>query len=388
VAPARLRWLVAGGVAVFFAALALSVVAGLRVSVGAAGVGKPPATKPKPKPRVVRRLAPPPAEVTVVAVGDLTFGRGGVSAPGGAQALFARVRGSLQGDLVVGNLETTLGTGLRGKCLLGATGCYSFQAPPSFARGLQRVGFDVLNVANNHANDYGLAGRAQTRAALAKAGLRSTGRPGQIAIVRAGTIRVALVGLAPYPWAQDLLDVPAAQALVRRASRQADVVVAMLHIGAEGSGHEHVRPGMESYLGERRGDPLLVGHALVNAGADLVLGSGPHVLRGLELYRGRLIAYSLGNFSGYHTLSTSGLGGISAILRARVDRSGRIEGGRLVPVHLVGAGAPQLDRSAQAVRLVARLGREDFGAHAVKLLRDGTLALGPRRAPGPQRAPR
>ena len=162
----------------------------------------------------------------------------------------------------------------------------------------------------------------------------------------------------------------------------------MLHLGAEGSGHEHVRPGMEWYLGERRGDPLLIGHALVDAGADLVLGSGPHVLRGLELYHGRLLAYSLGNFSGYHTLSTSGLGGISGILRVRVDRTGRVKEGRLVPVRLVGSGTPQLDPSSQAARLVGRLGREDFGARGMKLGRDGTLLLGPRPAPGPQRARR
>ena len=79
-----------------------------------------------------------------------------------------------------------------------------------------------------------------------------------------------------------------------------------MHAGAEGSDRAHVEPGPETYLGEPRGDSVAFTHAVVDAGADLVVGSGPHVLRGLEWYRGRLIAYSLGNASGYRTLSTAG----------------------------------------------------------------------------------
>ena len=118
--------------------------------------------------------------------------------------------------------------------------------------------------------------------------------------------RVAVLGFAPYPWAQSLLDLPAAQALVRKADTWADLVVVTMHAGAEGADHEHVDPGTERFLGESRGNVVAFAHAVVRAGADLVVGSGPHVLRGMEWYRGRLIAYSLGNFVGYGTLNTSG----------------------------------------------------------------------------------
>jgi hypothetical protein len=215
----------------------------------------------------------------------------------------------------------------------------------------------------------------KTSAALVSAGLRYTGRPGQITVLRAGSLRVALVGLAPYRYAQNLLDLPAARELVRRAARRAQLVVAVLHVGAEGAGHEHVRPGMETYLGESRGDPMLVAHALVESGADLVVGSGPHVLRGLEWYRGRLIAYSLGNFTGYHTLNTTGISGISAILRVDLDSTGRARGGRLVPVRLVGTGTPVLDATREAVGLVRRLAQEDFGGRGVRLRPDGTIVV-------------
>jgi hypothetical protein len=367
-----MRWLVAAALCVFLGTLTLVVVAGLRTSAGgAAAVQAPPAPQRAPKPKPAR----PPASIGVVAVGDMTFGRAGVTPPGGAEELLRGVRRSLRGDLVIGNLETTLGTGGSARCTASSTSCYSFQAAPSTAVGLRRVGFDAVNVANNHANDYGVEGQAQTSSALAHARLRYTGRPGQITVVRVGSLRVALVGLAPYRYAQNLLDLPAARELVRRAARRAELVVAMLHVGAEGAGHEHVHAGMETYLGESRGDPMLVAHALVESGADLVIGSGPHVLRGLEWYRGRLIAYSLGNFTGYHTLNTTGVSGISAILSVDLDTTGRLRRGRLVPVRLVGTGTPVLDATRQAVALAARLGREDFGKRGVRLRPNGAIVV-------------
>src|SRR5205814_8299265 len=113
--------------------------------------------------------------------------------------------------------------------------------------------------------------------------------------------------------------------------------------GAEGSDYQHVRTGIETFLGEQRGDPIRFAHAVVNAGADLVLGSGPHVLRAMEWYRGRLIAYSLGNFTGFHTLATSGVSGLSGILRVRLKADGTFAAGRLLPIALVGAGTPTHD---------------------------------------------
>jgi len=242
-----------------------------------------------------------------------------------------------------------------------------------YARTLARAGFTVLNVANNHAYDFGATGLAQTTGALDAARLRHTGRPGQIAFRRAGRLRVALVGFAPYSWAQSLLDIAGATRLVRRAARRADVVVVTMHAGAEGTDKVHVRPGEEYYLGERRGNVVVFAHAVVRAGADLVVGHGPHVLRGMEWYRGRLIAYSLGNFAGQRTLSIDGVLGVSTILHAKLRQDGSWAGGRLVPVRLVGAGAPVLDRSLAAYGLVRGLSRADFHADAVRVLRGGRL---------------
>ena len=114
---------------------------------------------------------------------------------------------------------------------------------------------------------------------------------------------------------------------MRKAAAQADIVVVAMHAGAEGSGATHVPHGTETFLGENRGDSRRFSHAVIDAGADLVVGSGPHVIRGLERYHGRLIAYSLGNFAGYKNFGTGGTLSLSAILRVELRGDGAFVGG-------------------------------------------------------------
>jgi hypothetical protein len=307
--------------------------------------------------------------ISVTAVGDMALAPTGE----GPDSLFAGARGELRGDVVFGNLEGTLATHGQSKCGPTSTDCFAFRAPPSYANALRRAGFSLVNLANNHALDFGAEGRAETVAALDRARLAHTGRPGEVAYLRVHGVRVAVLGFAPYRWAQSLLDLRAARRMIRHAAEAADLVVVTMHAGAEGSAYAHVRPGEETFLGEDRGNPIAFAHAAVDAGADLVVGSGPHVLRGLEWYRGRLIAYSMGNFVGDGTLAISGPGGISAVLQVSLRRDGSWGRGTLRPLRLVPPGVPIDDATGQAVSLVRTLSREDFGARAMGVTRTGTL---------------
>ena len=331
---------------------------------------------PKPKPTAAKPTGPkiPEGVVAIVATGDIVMGSTPNLPSDGGRSFFSDVETDLAGDVVLGNLEGTLSSGGGSKCGKGSTNCFAFQTPPSYARWIQQAGFTVLNLANNHAYDFGAGGLRQTTDALAGVGLEWTGRPGQITLQRVAGIRVALVGFAPYPWAQSLTDIAAAKKLVRKAARSADVVVVTMHAGAEGSDRQHVRRGTELFLGENRGDSMRFAHAVVDAGADLVVGSGPHVLRGMEWYRGRLIAYSLGNFAGYKVFSLGGPLSTSGILRVTLRGDGKFETGRLVPTHLVGAGLPAIDPAEAAHGVVRTLSRQDFGARAVKISSDGILS--------------
>jgi hypothetical protein len=252
---------------------------------------------------------------------------------------------------------------------------------------LRSAGFDVVNVANNHAWDYGATGQAETLAALQAAKVGVAGLPGEITVRTRNGIRVAFVGFAPYPWAAPLLDIPAAQALVRAAARRADVVIAAMHAGAEGSGQTTTPLGREIAYGEDRGETRAFAHAAIDAGADLVVGSGPHVVRGIERYRGRVIAYSLGNFAGWHNFGTGGVLSLTGVLDVTLDRSGRPVRGRLASMTIVPPGVPVPDPAGATARLVDELSVRDFGAGAVRVGADGRLGLsasstGPARSTG------
>ena len=115
-------------------------------------------------------------------------------------------------------------------------------------------------------------------------------------------------------------------------------------------------------------------HAVVDAGAALVVGSGPHVVRGMEVYRGRLVAYSLGNFATYGSFNLSGPNGLSLVLEVRLGPDGAFRGGRAVPVRQAKPGGPRLDPAGEILPILRRLSQEDFGPSAVRVGDDGALA--------------
>jgi poly-gamma-glutamate capsule biosynthesis protein CapA/YwtB (metallophosphatase superfamily) len=311
--------------------------------------------------------------ISIAAVGDTMLGNS-PELPSHPGIYLHRVAGQLRGDVVFGNLEGTL-TNVSGssKCGSGSSDCFAFRTPPRFARYLRSAGFTLMNDANNHIHDFGDAGEADTVRALHRAGIAQTGRPDQITIRKVKGIRVAFLGFAPYFNTSPLTDLPAARQLIRKAAKRAAIVVCAIHAGAEGLGAQHVTGHEENYVGEDRGNPERFAQMAIRNGADLILGSGPHVLRSIQIYRHRLIAYSLGNFAGFHNFDTSGALGTSAILHVNLDAHGRFRAGRIASVSLVGAGQPVPDRRRRGARLIARLSRQDFGHSAVRVGGRGKL---------------
>jgi hypothetical protein len=312
--------------------------------------------------------------VTIGWVGDTTPGSRYGMPPRAGRALFEKVRAQLQApDIMVGNLEGTFGNG--GKSKEGTGSLFWFQAPPANAKSLAWAGFDLMNFANNHAHDYLDAGMASTKRALKTVGVAYTGLPGQITVLERNGVRVAFIGVAPYPYSQSLGDISGTAKLVRRARKGADVVIVLMHAGAEGSGQTHTPKGTEHAFGEFRGSPRAFSHAMIDAGASAVLGSGPHVIRGIERYKGRLIAYSLGDFAGWGNFGTSGTLGLSGLLTVRVDRQGEVLGGNWLSLKLARPGVPAVDPHRTSGTLVRKLSRQDF-KDPWPMAADGTLAPG------------
>jgi hypothetical protein len=271
-----------------------------------------------------------------------------------------------------GNLEGTLTTQTANKCGGSSGGtCFAFRNPPHYGRYLAAAGFTILNDANNHSHDFGSAGLSQTIHAIHAAGMKQTGLPGQFTVVRTNGVRVAFVGFAPYSNTADLLRLDAARSLIHKASRHAAVVVVYMHAGAEGTGAQHVTGHEETYLGEDRGNPERFAHLAIRAGADLVLASGPHVMRGMQFYRHHLIAYSLGNFANFHNFGGGGVLSDSGVLHVTLTSSGRLRFAQLRSVRLDSTGRAEPGRGS--VKVVRRLSKADFGHRAARLNGHGVI---------------
>jgi hypothetical protein len=309
--------------------------------------------------------------VRFAAVGDMAFNEDG-RLPANGRVFFRKLKGALTtADVTIGNVEGTFATGGSSKCGSGSPNCFAFRAPPRYARALRDSGFDVGNTANNHAFDYGAIGRSQTLRALRRAKVRPAGAGSGPTLLEVDGVRVAVLGFGPEIPGWDLLDIPAAVKKVENAAERADIVVVTMHAGAEGVDRQHVYPGTEMFLGENRGNVYRFAHEVVDAGADLVLGHGPHVVRGMEWRKGRLIAYSLGNFAGHASLNWDGVLGVSALARVTLAGDGTWVRGKLVPVR--SNGVPRRDAKKAALGSIRRLSRQDFGARGARIRPDGEI---------------
>ncbi|MDG4828028.1 CapA family protein [Solwaraspora sp. WMMD1047] len=326
--------------------------------------------------------SPTPADraISMSATGDIVLGNAPNRLPANdGEGFFDSVRDALAADLVMGNLEEPLteDTGT-GKCGADSTRCFQFRAPPSYAKHLADAGFDLLNQANNHGYDFGAAGYRNTQQALERHDLLHTGAVDQITVTEVEGVKVAVAGFSSYAWNNSLVDIAAAEKVIEKATTMADLVVVQVHMGAEGSEMTRVKPGTELFLGENRGDPVKFSKAMIDAGADLIVGHGPHVLRGMEFYQGRLIAYSLGNFAGGgNMLSNNGRLGWGGVLKVELNADGSWAGGQFLSTYMNGAGKPTMDRDLRGLKLIQQLNRSDFPQTGAKLDAKGVISPPP-----------
>jgi Bacterial capsule synthesis protein PGA_cap len=285
------------------------------------------------------------------------------------------------GDVVFGNNEGTIHTlSEPHKTCSNPKLCYVFRSPPFYADILKAVGFNMMSLANNHSGDFLAPGRVATYKNLARVGIVTAGidAPG----MRTGVLRlndgtrVGLIAFAPNPGTLPINEIRRAAGMVRALARTTDITIVSFHGGAEGKDATRVPRKMEIAWGERRGDVWRFSHAVVDAGADLVFGSGPHVPRAVEIYKGRFIGYSLGNFWTYGRFNLRGYAGIAPVVDVRVDKSGRLLSARIHSVRQPMPGVPQMDPTGRAARVIADLTAKDFPEKRLRILADGTI-VGP-----------
>ena len=316
--------------------------------------------------------------ISIAAVGDMMIGTDypqdqlpdddGVSFLAAVTAVLAAA------DIAIGNLEGVLVDGGEpGKKCSNPAACYLFRSPTRYAEHYKNAGFDALSLANNHARDFGEDGRSSSMDALREAGIASSGREGTTAIVHRGDIVVAFLAFAVTKNSNMMLDYELAFEMIATHAEKYDIVIVTFHGGAEGVDVTHVPFADEEYYGEPRGDVVWFARGAVDAGADLVVGHGPHVVRGMERYKERLIAYSLGNFATYYGISVAGIKGIAPILTVTLDGNGEFVNGQVTSTVQLRPAGPSIDQKQRALNLLRGLSIDDFGDPGIRFMPDGKI---------------
>jgi poly-gamma-glutamate capsule biosynthesis protein CapA/YwtB (metallophosphatase superfamily) len=182
-----------------------------------------------------------------------------------------------------------------------------------------------------------------------------------------------LAAFSPNSNCVDINDIDGAVKIVQRLDSLCDVVIVSFHGGAEGAKFQNVPRTNEIYYGENRGDVYKFSHTLIDAGADVVFGHGPHVTRAVEVYNNRFIAYSLGNFATYRGISVSGVNGLAPIIKVFTDRDGKFIQGNIIPTYQTYESGVRIDPQNQVIKLIQELTKKDFPESQIHIDEKGLI---------------
>ena len=319
--------------------------------------------------------------ITIIGVGDMMLGTNYPSASylpaNGGKDLLSDVESILKdADLTFGNLEGTLldkgGTVKRCK---NPSVCYAFRSPESYVNHFVNAGFDVLSMANNHTRDFGESGRNRTKEVLKSKGIFYAGLAGtdEFSIFTIGGVKYGFCAFAPNVGTVDVRNITKAKQIVAKLESQCDIVIVSFHGGAEGAKNQRVTKKTEYYYGENRGNVHSFAHGVIDAGADIVFGHGPHVTRAAELYKDRFIIYSLGNFCTYGRFNLRDVAGYAPIIKLHVDKNGAFKSGEVVPIYQQKTHGPKVDPQKRAIKKLRELTNLDFPNSGLKFYDDGRI---------------
>lgn len=317
--------------------------------------------------------------LSITAVGDIMLGTNfpdNSTLPPDANALLMPADSLLRNaSITFGNAEGVfLNQG--GQSKGSGANVYNFRQPESYATILKNYGFDFMSVANNHAYDFGAIGLESTTKVFVANGLNFAGNANNpYTIIERDGVKIGMVAFAPHNGCLNLNDLPAVVALVKEVKTKCDILMVSFHAGAEGSKATRVPRKHELFYDQDRGDVYEAAHAVIDAGADMVIGHGPHVPRALELYKSRLIAYSLGNFCTYAKFNLKGISGYAPLLTFNVTQDGAFKEGKIHSFLQLGEGGPVKDETHAAAKLIKQLSIDDFPESLLLIDDEGNISI-------------
>jgi poly-gamma-glutamate capsule biosynthesis protein CapA/YwtB (metallophosphatase superfamily) len=317
--------------------------------------------------------------VSIIGTGDIMLGS---NYPSDAKLpvldgkeLLSHVKDILRdADVTFGNLEGCI-LDKGGNVKSCNSGCYFFRMPDRYVNYLVDAGFDVMNIANNHNGDFGAPGRENTVKVLKAAGLYYAGLKDicETSRFEINGVKYGFCGFAPNTGTVKITDLEYAKKLVKELDKDCDIVIVSFHGGAEGKTYNHVTRKTETFYGENRGNVYEFAHAVIDAGADVVFGHGPHVVRATELYKDRFIIYSMGNFCTSGDFSISGISGYAPIVKVFTDKKGKFVKGKIISALQKDKNGPVLDPDNSAAKEIKRLTESDFPETPLSISNDGTI---------------
>lgn len=311
---------------------------------------------------------PPPKRITIAAVGDIMMGTDypapRLPSQNGA-LLFKDAAPILRAvDIAFGNLEGPITCSQGCTKVMGSGKTFAFRCPPSLAWNLQDAGFDVMGLANNHSMDFGGQGYWETKKILDSLGIKHSGKEGDVAGFVVDDTKIGVIAFAVGGPPRSILNIDQCREEVSKLSSEYDILVVSFHGGTEGTNALHTKNEQENLYGEPRGNVIQFAHAMIDAGADVIIGHGPHVPRGMEIYKDRIIAYSLGNFCTYACMQLVAELGYAPLLVVEVDSIGRFQQGEVHSFLQIPPGGPSKDTTEKAFKLMRDMSLSDFPATA------------------------
>lgn len=278
-------------------------------------------------------------------------------------------------DITFGNLEGSfLDQGDPAKKCRDTTLCYLFRMPERYVSTLSATGFDILSLANNHFGDFGIPSRKRTKQLLDSVGIHYAGLiENPWTIFEKDSLTYGFCAFAPNAGTMDINDIDSAASIVRMLNDTCDIVIVSFHGGAEGKDFQNVPRANEIFHGENRGDVYKFAHTLIDNGADVIFGHGPHVTRAVEVYNERFICYSLGNFCTYGRFNLAGPNSLAPIVKLNVDNTGRFISGRIIPAFQPWPGGVKYDPSGQVITRIRELVAADFPESVIDISEYGKI---------------
>ncbi len=290
--------------------------------------------------------------------------------------LLESVKDLLSGtDILFANLEGPFSdySKLAKRCR-DTTLCYAFRVPEHYVGAFYEAGFNLVSLANNHIGDFGLEGRDRTISLFDSLGIKYAGpKDYPWTIFTADSIIYGFTAFSPNKGTLNINEEEYARSVVSMLNDSCDVVIVSFHGGAEGADHQHVTRETETFYGENRSNVYEFSHAMIDAGADIIFGHGPHVTRAIEVYKDRFIAYSMGNFCTYRRFNLSGPNGFAPIIKVKTDTYGKFVEADIIPVRQNSMGHVVPDTRLRVITKLQELIASDFPESVISLDNNGKV---------------